>query len=502
MASHSLALRPSEVVRRTVRGVVSLGGGQVAAQILNIGGIVLLARILTPAEFGLVAILTFLLSLLTALGDLGLGMSLVRRPMEPSDADYRAVVSFQHAVAAVVAAVACGATPLVLWAYRLTPAEWWLLPMMAGAILADAIRFQPLARLERALRFERVGAVEIAQAIVFNAVLLSLAVRPDVRSTSFPIAVLARSMTGALLASAMGSRVRGWGWDWQTVRPYLALGLPYQGVKIITVAKNSLVPIFVGLLLGRVAVGHLEWAAMVAGFPLTGLILFQRLYVGSFSRLQDHPEELRRLVTHFVAVAHSVVAPVAVMTLVLIDPIVRLVFGAKWLPAVPLVFWLWIGCLVIPTTAPLTALLHALGHSRLVFRVTLLGAGATWILGVPLVLRFGEVGVAIAGLVLHAAGFALWRTARRAVGFTVLRPVVMIWACAMAGGAAAWWLQNGHPATSIPQVMGYGVAALVTYLLTLGMCAAILMRATIEGLPFPFGRRPAAAFQPTDGAHR
>lgn len=497
--SHAQVLRPAEVVRRTVHGVVSVGGGQVAAQILNIGGTIFLARILTPAEFGLVAILMFLLALLTVLGDLGLGMSLVRRPVEPSDADYRAVTSFQQMLAVAIVLAAFAATPVVLRAYGLSRREWWLLPMMAGAIVMDSIRFLPLTRLERAMQFERRGVIEITQALIFNAVLLSLAVRPDVRADSFPVAVLARSAGGALVANLLGPRVPGWGWDWQTVRPYLAFGLPYQGVNIINVAKNSLVPIFVGLLIGRVAVGHLQWAAMVAGFPLTGLILFQQIYVASFGRLQDHPAELGRLVTQIVAVANGVVAPVAVATLILIDPIVRLVFGAKWLEAVPLVYWLWLGCLVIPTAAPLTGLLHALGHSRLVFRVILLGSIATWILGVPLALRFGEVGVAASSLGVHAATLVLWPSAYRAVPFRVARPVFAIWLCALLGGGAAWWLQTWHPAASILQVTGYGVAALCVYLLALGICAAVLVRRSRERLSFDLWRQSATALHPMDG---
>ncbi len=218
------SLRPQDVVARAVHGAVSLGGGQVAAQILNIGGAILLARLLTPAEFGLVAIFTFFLAFLTAAGDLGLGMSLVRRPAEPSDADYRAVSSFQQAAALAVALAACLATPWVVRAYGLTGLERWLLPAMALAILADSERFLPLARLERHLRFERVGIVEIAQAIVFNAVLLSLALG-GWRATSFPVAVIARSMTGAMFANLLGPRLSGWAWSWPTVRGYLALGM-------------------------------------------------------------------------------------------------------------------------------------------------------------------------------------------------------------------------------------------------------------------------------------
>ena len=487
------ALRPAEVIRRTIVGAASLGGGQVASQVLNIAGLIVLARMMTPAEFGLVAILTFLLALLTAVGDLGLGMSLVRQGPEPSEADFRAVSTFQRVMALGIALAALAAAPGVVLVYDLAPGQWWLFPVMALAIAADAVRFYPLAKFERRLRYEYVGAVEITQAVVFNIALLGLAIS-GYKSVCFSVAVVLRSSAGAILANAMGERLPGWLWDWPVVKRYLSTGLPYQGVHLMTVIRNSIVPVFIALVLGRAAVGHLEWAAMVAGFPLTGLILLQRLYVGSFSRLRAHPEDLRRFVTRLIVLAHAMVAPLAVLTLVLLDPIVRTVFGENWLPAMPIVRWLWLGCLVIPTTAPLTGLLHAFGKSRVVFAVACVGLIATWVVGVPLVFVYGEVGIAIGMLSIHVAGAVIWRTARQAIEFRILRPAALVWACALPAGAVAWWWQVALPITSIPQLMLCGAVAALVYGLVFGFVAVVSFPSVREALVLGSGW-PTTAFK-------
>ena len=459
---HESVLRPAEIMRRAMLGAATLGGGQVAAQFINIAGMIALARMLTPAEFGLVAILTFFLSLLTALGDLGLGMSLVRSPVEPTEAEFRAVSSFQQVVALCVTLAALAATPLMMRAYNLSAPDWWLFPVMALAIVADSVRFLPLVRLERRLIYQRVGAIEFTQAVVSTTVLLTLA-RAGYHAACFPIAVVARSVAAAIVANAIGPRRHGWRWDWPTAKHFLSIGLPYQGVILLTVARNSIVPVFVGLLLGRAAVGHLDWATMVAGFPLTGLILFQRLYVGSFSRMAAHPEDLAGFVTTVLSVAHAIVAPVAVVTLVLLDPIVRIVFGEQWIAAMPLVRWLALSCLVMPTVAPLTGLLHALGRSRTVFALTLVGLIAMWAAGVPLVLTFAETGAAIAMLAIHAGSVMIWRTARRLVPFTVLKSATVTWIAAVPAGALAFWWNRTWPITSLAPLLVCGAAAVVPY---------------------------------------
>jgi O-antigen/teichoic acid export membrane protein len=236
---------------------------------------------------------------------------------------------------------------------------------------------------------------------------------------------------------------------------------------------------------------------MVAGFPLTGLSLFQRLYVGTFGRLQEHPEALRRFVTHILTAAHAVVAPIAVLTLVLIDPIVRLVFGEQWLGATRLFFWLWIGCLAVPTLAPLAGLLHALGQSRLVFRTTAVGTLLTWVAGVPLALAFGEVGVAAAGLAMHVVGLTIWHRARRAVQFSVLPQATLVWACAAAAGAMAAWWHATLPISTLPQLLLCGAVSGVAYGLTLAAVGLVILRPAREALAPLLSRRPAPAVRLT-----
>jgi PST family polysaccharide transporter len=376
-------------------------------------------------------------------------------------------------------------------AYGLAADEWWLLPLMTVAVLADSFRFLPLARLERRLQYERIGVVEIAQALIFNTVLLSLA-WSGWRTACFPIAVAARSVSGMLLARALAQPLDGWRWSWPIAREHLALALPFRGVYILTVLRTAIVPTFVGLLIGRAAVGHLEWAAMAAGFPLTGLIFLQRLYVGSFARMQHHREELGAFASHFVMAAHALVAPLAVLTLVLIQPIVRIVFGVQWLNAIPLFYCLWLGCLAVPTLAPLAGLLHALGYSKTVFHAALAGTIGTWVVGVPLVLWLGELGMAVAALSVHAANLMVWRRARALTDIRIVPEVPGIWMSAACAGLAAWWWNLVLPIRTLADLLVCGAAAALVYAVAIGALALVLYPATRARLSLDTLRRPLA----------
>ena len=92
-----------------------------------------------------------------------------------------------------------------------------------------------------------------------------------VGALSFAIAMFARSLTGAILVNrASPWRIR-WRWDWERASVHLKFGVPYQGVGFISLLKESITPVFIGLLLGAVSVGYINWAQMVAAYPVLAL---------------------------------------------------------------------------------------------------------------------------------------------------------------------------------------------------------------------------------------
>ena len=82
---------------------------------------------------------------------------------------------------------------------------------------------------------------------------------------------------------------------------------------------------------------------------------------------------------------NGLVAPAAILTLVLIEPLTKYVFGQKWLAALPLFYLLWGANIFVPTASPVFALLNALGHSRTTFKFAVIWMAGTWVLGAPLV---------------------------------------------------------------------------------------------------------------------
>jgi O-antigen/teichoic acid export membrane protein len=443
-----VGVAPGTVVRKAVHSVMALG----LRQVLNVGmsslGGILLARLLSPSEFGLFAVVTFLLTFLITFGDAGLAASLVRQAHEPVEEDYQAVFTVQQVLVGSVVILFWLAAPWVASAYHLPSHDSWVFRLLGLSLLCTSFQVIPAARLERHLSFEKLAMVEVAMSFVFYSTAVTLAWK-GVGTLSFAIAMVGRSLTGAILVNrASPWRIR-WHWDWERARVHLKFGVPYQGIGFVFLLMSSITPVFIGLLLGAASVGYINWAQMVGAYPVLALMVLQRVYLPAFARLQLHREALTQFVEQVLRATNGLVAPVAILTLVCIEPITKFVFGQKWMVALPLFYLLWGANIFVPTAAPLLALLNALGHSRTAFKFALVCMLGTWALGTPLILAFGTIGFAMANLCVNLANLILYRVVRGHLSFRILPMIVPSWCVATVIGLATYFVMRFTPPTGL-----------------------------------------------------
>jgi O-antigen/teichoic acid export membrane protein len=452
---------PITVVRKSVQGVLALGVRQVLVQGLNLTGAVLLARILSPAEFGMFAIITFILSFLLAFGDAGLGASLIREPNAPAEEDYRAVFTAQQALVVAVVVTSWVAAPWAARAYGLPAEHARLFRLVALSLLFTSFQVIPSIRLERHLGFNKLAIVETGMALVFNGSAVAMALM-GFGAFSFAWALLFRSVAGAVLAYAVSPWLPRWHWQWELVRRHLSFGIPYQGFNFVCLLKDSMNPVFIGILLGPAQVGYINWALMVSAAPGYLLMVLRRVYLPAFSRMQDHPESLRQFVEQVIRASNALYAPIAVLTLALIEPITRIVFGAKWLTAIPLFYLFWVGSVFSPTSVAAISLLNAVGRSRVPFIFVVIRTVTIWVIGAPLVLLLGSAGYALADCISTPVHIYLFRRAQGSVRFRILSTNVPQWAWAGAVGLGASavshrWSPAGPAGLAVQLGVAFGI---------------------------------------------
>jgi PST family polysaccharide transporter len=436
---------------------------------------IVLARLLSPADFGLYGIMAFVLNFLVAFGDVGLGASLIREAEEPSEEDYRAVFTAQQALVLAVVVVAWLIAPLLARAYHLPPHQAILFRLVACSLFLTSFQVIPSVRLERHLGFQKLAAVEVAQAVVYSGVTISGALA-GLGPLSFALGLLCRSFAGAIIINWVSPWRLGWHWDRRRIRGHLRFGIPYQGIAFTSLLKDSITPLLVGLALGTSQVGYINWAQMVAAYPVAALMVLTRVYLPAFARLQLHREALSQFVEQVLRATNALVAPIAILTLVSIEPITKHVFGQKWMVALPLYYLLWAANLFVPTATPLLALLNALGDSRTAFKFALIWMLGTWIVGGPLILLFGRIGYGIANLSIMFTNLLLYRAAQARLSFRILPSIIPVWCVASAIGFAAFLIMHFRPPNGIVGVVIYLVSGFGAY----ALCMLGLYRSEVQ----------------------
>ena len=456
------AIGVSEIAGRAVRGVVALGSRQILVHGMNLVGNVLLARLLSPTDFGVYAVVIFLITFLGTFGGTGLASNLIRKVETPTENEYSAVFTAQQGVLLLVTGVLALMAPKLTRIYHLPPQYVWLFWLAAIALLTTSLTVIPQIKLERELAFSKLAIAEVWQTIIFNVCAVGLAWK-GYGGMSFGVALLARSMTGVIAIYLVEPWLPHWHWDREIVRRNLSFGIFYQFSQVLSLIKDAVAPLLLGLVLGAAAVGYTSWASMLASYPVLGLMILQRVYLPMFSRLQHEPAALQRFVEKVVLATNAVAAPIAVFSLALVYPLTALVYGTKWFVAVPLFILFWTTNLFSPTATPLLGMLNAMGFSRIAFGFTLLWMVMTWAIGIPLVFRMGVSGLAWANICVQLSNLVLFAVAKRKLPLRIFTAITPGWLVAAAVGLLLWWANRIHPVHSAAMLVIYLVAGSLVY---------------------------------------
>jgi PST family polysaccharide transporter len=424
-----------------------LGAQKVVSVVVTAAGGIALARLLTPEVFGLYAILIFVITLGVRFSELGLGAALIQRRDLDLATGLSAAFTATFALALVLGAAIMAAAPLVArWpgvpSEVTAPVRW-----LALLVVFSSLRMPAMVLLERRLAYLPLTIAETADTVAFYLVAIIAAVA-GAGLWSFVLGALAaRAANLAVLWSATRWRPT-FRWNRRELIPVLKFGILFQGSVLIGVAGDAVVPTFVTAWSGVTAVGYLNWAATLAFLPLQIVSIAGRVLFPALSSLQSEPGRFAEATARAISRVTTILYPAAALLLAGADPVVRLVFGEAWVPAVPAVRCFCLSAIIGGTSTIFVHALYGLGRPDLVFRLNLASAALLWILTVALVPWLGFVGFAVASATLACAGVSFTALSlRRLVPLHVLAAVrvpltASIGSAAVLAALAGFWIHD------------------------------------------------------------
>jgi teichuronic acid exporter len=347
---------------------------------------IILARLLSPREYGLIGMLMIFCGIGQVFADSGLSTALVQRPDNSAD-DEATVFYLNIGAGGVLTLLICAISPLVARFYG-QPILVPVLCVLSLQVLLSSFGIVQFALLGRAMDFRRLAVISTLSVLLSGMVGIGMAL-----SGLGVWSLVGQSVTGSLFSSLLVWKLGTWHLAgrfrlasfremWSFSSRLLASGL------LDTVFEN-LYNVVIGRMYRPADLGLFTRARTFAQFP-AGFVtsMFAQTTLPVFSRMQADMELLKssvRKVFRLLAVVHF---PAMAALAVVADPLVRCLLTDKWAPCVPYLQVLAFSGMLYPLHALHLNVLTAQGRSDLFLRLEVIKKALT-VLALVSTFRFG-----------------------------------------------------------------------------------------------------------------
>lgn len=412
------ARRDGPLKSRVAGGMAWLAAGRLLVNLLAFAGTIVLARLLTPDDFGLVAIATTLLAIVSAVTELSMAQALVHR-RDLHDDHLHAAWTLNAARGLLVGLLFCALAQPVASLYG-EPRLVAVMVALGLSVVVNGLANPKMALFARDLVFRQEFALNVAgKAAAFT---VSVAVAYATRSHWALVmgVVASQTVTIALSYRFVPYRPR---FGLKRARDLWSFSVWLSLSQVVNTVNWKSDQLFVAGFLGTAPLGFYTVGDNLAAMPTREAAApLMRVLFPAFSWLRDQPERLREAYRSAQGMVSVVALPVAVGSALVAEPLVAVTMGTKWLPSVPVIQVL--SCVFGLQTLASAARPLAMGggHTALLFRRDVLGlvirlpsivAGLALggLHGLILARAFtGTVGLAInMQMVSRIAGLSVWR---------------------------------------------------------------------------------------------
>lgn len=446
---------------RSVRGGAVTVAAQIVKVVAQFATIVVLARLLEPSAFGLVAMTAATVAFLELFKDLGLSAATVQRP-SLTHAQVSTMFWLNVALGILAAALTAALAPLLAWFYGENALVDITLCLAAGFVVSG-LSTQHMALLRRQMRFGALASLQVGAELLGMATAIGAALA-GMGYWSLVIQRLAWIVVLAVGAWCLCAWRPGRGGSLRDVRALLHFGGNVAVSNLVGQLARSADQILIGWFWGASALGLYERASKLVLVPLNNLNApLHAVAMPALSRAAEEPARHRRAYLGVVEKLAMVTMPAGALLVTAPDWIVSLALGPRWMAAVPVLAWLGVTAIYQPATYTLSWLLMSQNRTREMAVFSVFNAMAL-VASIAVALPYGMEAV--------AAAYAL--------SGLCLRVPALLWLVGRRGGIGSWEI--------VRVLMPSSLAAL----LSLGGVYALRQSAILDGTGSAAGLMAAA----------
>jgi O-antigen/teichoic acid export membrane protein len=390
--------------QKAVSGTLWSGVDAFARQGMQFVVSLILARLLTPQDFGTVALLAIFIALAGVFIDSGFSSALIQRK-EITDVDLSSVFYFNIGIALLVASLLCIAAPWIAAFYGmpvLKPLIWLL---SVNLVIGSLGSIQSLL-LTKALNFRRQCLISLSAQVISGVVAVMLAWR-GFGVWSLGIQTVLATIIGTLLLWVTGTWRPRWVFSFTAIRSLFRFGSFLLFSALLDAVASRLNSLVIGKFYSAKDLGYYSRAdntSMIPGSLISSII--GRVAFPLFAAAKDDKAMLQSGLRKSIAMTMMVNIPVMLGMVVTAPSLVVVLFGNQWLHCVPYLQILSLAGILWPLHVLNLNVLMAQGHSNLFFRLELIKK-TLGILFISIAAFFGILAIAWSSVALGIIGFCI-----------------------------------------------------------------------------------------------
>ncbi|TCV68580.1 oligosaccharide flippase family protein [Neorhizobium sp. S3-V5DH] len=455
---------------KAIKGAGWLVFSRFLARIIDFFTLLLLARMLTPGDFGLAALAISLVAVVDTVLEVPVTQALIRLPtIDKSDLDTGFTIGLLRGASISILALTAA------WPFSLINHEHLLLPLIAVLAigpLARGVASPAMVNFARELGFRQTFIVELSGKLTASAIVIVIVL------SGGAYWAIAANFVGVSVASTIASYILA------PYKPALSLArLPhfagfigwFSSAQFISALNWQFDRFLIGGLADRTTLGRYAVASDVAVFPTQSLIgPAMQPVMAAFSQINSDRLRIRQAFLKAIRFVMLISAPACVGIALTADLATNLLLGPAWHDAAPLLSLLALAVLPVPYFQTLYSVSLALDRPQVIFRLNIVDLTFR-IAFISLGFYIGSaVGAGFARIALSCVmvGFYLNET-RLLLGLSLLVQLFNLWKIAVAVATMAigvWLLREAIDDNDYPWLLELAVtiaAGCATYCVTL-----------------------------------
>lgn len=385
-------------------GVIWTFVQNVGLRLLSFVFTVILTRILSPEEFGLIGMLSIFISVSLVFISSGFADALVQKS-ECTSKDYSTAFFFNVGVSVLIYIILFFAAPLIANFYH-EPQLCLLTRVLALNFVLGSLNIVQRAKLTKALNFKPIAIVTVVSTVISG--IIGVAMAYNGFGVWSLVAQTISTTAISVILFPFFSR-------WKPEKTFSFDSLKYMwnyGSKILVTALLEVIvantsSILIGRYYNKKQVGYYSRSQSMAEIPAGSI--FSVLYSVTFPILCDCQQDTTRQLNVYKRILFNTVlfvCPIIILLALLAKPIVLILFTEKWLPCVPLLQALLLARMFMPISSTGNGLLRSRGNTSLIMKLFFF-TGPLTLVGIIVSIPFGVEAMAWATMICAIVSFLI-----------------------------------------------------------------------------------------------